>query len=184
MAKKRGKSIIRWFTAGFFILMFILATGLLMVAAEHTFMNYYIWFAVMALLGVVSVMPCMRLWRWVTDGAARWLCGVLHVVFFTVFLSGLLIGLNFMLTDFSALPEVKAEVVDKYSETHYRSRRVGRNRYTRGEPYKVYKVQFRLDNGSLRTFQLPLSRYNKLRLGSAATLHQGPGALGVPVIAY
>ncbi len=89
-----------------------------------------------------------------------------------------------MLTDFSSLPEVKAEVVDKYSETHYRSRRVGRNRYTRGEPYKVYKVQFRLDNGSLRTFQLPLSRYNKLRIGSAATLHQGPGALGVPVIAY
>lgn len=53
MAKKSGKNVMRWFTAGFFILIFILAAGLLMVAAEHTFMNYYIWFAVMALLGVV-----------------------------------------------------------------------------------------------------------------------------------
>ena len=175
----------RWFTAGFFILIFILAAGLLSGGCgAYVYETIIYGFAVMALLGVVCAMPCMGLWRWLTDGAARWFCGVLHVVFFTVFLSGLLIGLNFMLTDFSSLPEVKAEVVDKYSETHYRSRRVGRNRYTRGEPYKVYKVQFRLDNGSLRTFQLPLSRYNKLRIGSAATLHQGPGALGVPVIAY
>ena len=184
MVKNKGRNIIRWFTAGFMILVFILAAGLLMVAVEHTFMNYYVWFGVMVLLGVVSVMPCMRLWQWVTNSGARWFCGVLHVVFFTVFVSGLLLGLNFMLTDFGALPEVKAEVVDKYSETHYRSRRVGRNRYTRGEPYKVYKVQFRLDNGTLRTFQLPLSRYNKLRRGATATLHQGRGALGVPVIAY
>ena len=87
MAKKRGKSIIRWFTAGFFILMFILATGLLMVAAEHTFMNYYIWFAVMALLGVVSVMHASvalgHRWRgplvvWCAS------CGVFHCVFIRV----------------------------------------------------------------------------------------------------
>lgn len=183
MINNKKKNTSRWFAAGFMGLLLILSAGLLMVAAEHTFMNYYLWFGVMAALGAVSAIPCVRLWQWLTSDAPRWLCGVLHTVFFVIFLSGLFIGLNFLLTDFNSLPTTQAEVMRKYSETHYRSRRVGRNRYTRGEPYNVYKVEFRLADGRLRTFQLPLSRYNKLRPGHTAELRCGPGALGIPVIA-
>jgi len=104
------------------------------------------------------------------------------VVFFTVFLSGLLIGLNFMLTDFSSLPEVKAEVVDKYSETHYRSRRVGRNRYTRGEPYKVYYLDLRLPDGRLKEMSATLGQYNRRHKGDTVALPVERGLFGVPVI--
>ncbi|MDE6097966.1 MAG: hypothetical protein K2L80_09780 [Muribaculaceae bacterium] len=183
MTKINGKNIIHWITAGLFVFLFMFAIGALMYTLEHTFVNCYVWFAVMALLGMVSSLPCVRFWQWVTGISGRFLCCVFHTLFFTVFVSGMLLGLNFVLADTECLPVVEAEVAAKYSETRYRSRRVGRNRYVKGEPYKVYKVEFVLDDGRSKKFQVPLSRYNRLRQGSVAELHMGGGALGIPIIA-
>lgn len=93
-----------------------------------------------------------------------------------------ILGANYAGADDATLHEEQVSVERKYSEKHYRSRRVGRGRYARGEAYYEYKVEVRFADGRGKSFELPLSEYNRVRRGGTMTLRLERGMLGWPVI--
>lgn len=70
----------------------------------------------------------------------------------------------------------------KYRETRYRTQRVRKNVSRRGEPYSVYFIDARFDNGRVKTFGVTLSRYNSIKTGATLKLDMRQGLLGLPVI--
>lgn len=172
----------RLLTTILLVFLLIAATGLLFGTAKLTFVNYYIWFTVVVALGASTARPCFHFWEWITDGLPRWLCCIMHTAAFSLLLSGTVIGSNYIITDFDKLPEVTATVTDKYTDTQYHTRRVGRNRYVRGNPYRVHYVVLRFTDGRNRSFKVSLSRYNRLKKGCQTTARMGRGALGLPIV--
>lgn len=101
-----------------------------------------------------------------------------------------ILGVNFFDRDTTDSVTVRAEVVRVYSETRHRTKRVARNRYTRGEPYKVYYMDVRLPDGQERKRSISLERYNRFARSNhrrrqrpdSVDLHLTKGALGLTVI--
>lgn len=163
--------------------------------------------ATLALFGMTLVRPL-----WVVVGAVvfaaasclafgrKWagLTGtrnvVINVICNLVAVSGLamalFLGVNYFGRNKAETVNVRAEVMRVYAETHYRTKRVARNRYTRGEPYKVYYMDVRLPDGRERKREIPLKRYNRYARSShirhtrpdSVDLRLTPGALGLTVI--
>ena len=76
----------------------------------------------------------------------------------------------------------EATVVGKHSETRYHTKRISRNRTTRGEPYNVYFISFRLPDGRMKELEIPAGKYVKTRINSSLKIHIEDGMLGFPVI--
>lgn len=163
--------------------------------------------ATLALFGMTLVRPV-----WVVAGAAvfaaasclafgrKWaaLTGtrnfVINVICNLVAVTGLamalFLGVNYFGRNKTETVSVRAEVLRVYPETHYRTKRLARNRYTRGEPYKVYYMDVRLPDGRERKREIPLKRYNRYVRSShirhtrpdSVDLRLTPGALGLTVI--
>ena len=100
----------------------------------------------------------------------------------------LILGVNYFCRDTSRTVTVRAEIVRVYSETRYRSKRVARNRYTRGEPYKVYFMDARLSDGRECKRSISIQRYNRYAWNShrnkpdSVDLHLSSGALGMEIL--
>ena len=182
MAKKSSVSAGRWITIGCGTAMLIMAGGGILVFADHTVINFYIWFGVMLALGVLTSGPCMRFWRWLLGSIRRFWMVLAHTVTFTLVLSALLLGVNYLGVEYGSLPQEKAVVVRKYSETRYHSKRVGRRTYSRGAPYKVYKMEVEFADGLKRDFPLVRERYGRIHKGDTILVGRGRGILGMPVI--
>lgn len=163
--------------------------------------------ATLALFGMTLVRPL-----WVVVGAVvfaaasclafgrKWagLTGtrnvVINVICNLVAVSGLamalFLGVNYFGRNKAETVNVRGEVMRVYAETHYRTKRVARNRYTRGEPYKVYYMDVRLPDGRERKREISLKRYNRYARSSyichnrpdSVDLRLTPGALGMTVI--
>ncbi len=69
-----------------------------------------------------------------------------------------------------------------YTETHHRSKRVGRNRYVKGEPYKVYYMEVSLPGGWRKPIHLDRARYSATHLGDTIAIPVGRGLFGLSVI--
>lgn len=111
-----------------------------------------------------------------------WLRCAVHFLFFTVLAGFAVLGANYAGADDATLHEEQVAVERKYREKHYRSRRVGRGRYVKGEPYYTYKVEARFADGRLKSFELPLTEYNRTRQGGQMVLGLEEGLLGWPVV--
>jgi hypothetical protein len=92
--------------------------------------------------------------------------------------------------DTSETETVHAEIIKIYSETRHRTKRVARNRYTRGEPYKVYFMDVRLPDGQKHKRSISLKSYNQYAYSShrhrerpdSVNLLLTKGALGMTII--
>ena len=112
----------------------------------------------------------------------RWLRDAVQVACLTVAAGFAVLGMNYAFADDATLHEEQVTVERKFSEKHYRSRRVGRGRYTKGEHYYVYRIAVRFTDGRTKTFDLPMERYNRVRQGAPLALKVETGLLGWPVI--
>lgn len=121
-------------------------------------------------------------WARIWPDTYGWLRCLIHFVFFTVGAACVVLGGNFIGADDATLHEEQVSVERKYREKHYRSRRVGRGRYVKGEPYYTYNIEVRFADGRVKTMELPLERYNRIRNGSEIPLRMEKGMLGWPVI--
>ncbi len=137
----------------------------------------------------ISLCAALLLWVLLKEKWARrwpdtygWLRCALHFLYATVLSGALLLGVNFAAADDATLHDEPVEVLRKYRTKHHRSRRVGRNRYAKGEPYYKYKFDARFADGRVKTLEVPLKRYNTLRQGSTIGLPLETGLFGWPVI--
>ena len=91
-------------------------------------------------------------------------------------------ALNYYKSDSSTRTECRAELLRKYSEEHYHTRRVGRNRVVRGRKYYVYKVEVAFSDGLTKKLEVPAQKYSKASVGKPLTVSVEKGCFGVPVV--
>lgn len=142
------------------------------------------------IFAVATAIPLSKRWAVLTGTSKGIVNALCHIVAVTGLCMVVILGVNYFARDTNEAVTVRAEVLRVYSETRYRSRRVARNRYTRGEPYRVYYMDVRLPDGRERQRSISMQQYNRYaRTGhirsqrpDSIDLRLTPGALGLTVI--
>ncbi len=96
--------------------------------------------------------------------------------------SGLFITSNFVFSDAATAHSEQAVVKRKYKEKHYRTKRISRNRYTRGEPYYEYYLDIHYSNGRTKPMLVNINRYRATHEGDTVDVTLRQGLFGIPVI--
>lgn len=133
-------------------------------------------------LGLASGLWLWKLSRYLTDCSKRLPNLICHTILFTILFTALFYILNYTCADRGASYTETVTITAKQTSVHYHSRRVGRNRYTKGEPYNVYNIKIQFKDSTERSFRVPLSKYNKYRNGADIELSMAKGLFGAPVI--
>ncbi len=120
--------------------------------------------------------------KWIIGWKSSASCTLIATAVFFVIFNGVFYTVNFYCSDSDSLTQLSVEVTDKYSEEHYRVKRVSRGRTTRGEKYMVYRAVIALPDGRTKVLDVPLDKYRNYRIGEKITLAVEDGALGAPVI--
>lgn len=146
--------------------------------------------AVSILLAGVTAAVFFRKWRKLSGTSNVAVNVIIHVICSTGFFMAVILGLNYFCRDASDAVTVRAEIINTYTETRYRMKRVARNRYTRGEPYQVYFMDVCLPDGRQLKRSISLERYNRFvrsryrqrKRPDSINLRLTSGALGMTVI--
>lgn len=142
-------------------------------------------------LAALTAVPFWQKWEAITRTRNIAVNVVCQLVAATGMFIAVILGVNYFARDISDSAVVRAEIVKVYTETRYRSKRVARNRYTRGEPYTVYFMDVRLPDGRVCKRSLSRESYNRYfgRVGrsrrerpDSIDLRLTPGALSMTVI--
>lgn len=162
------------------VFLFILSLGAVITLLEYTLIRWWIPILCAGVFAVATGTILWKVWRRLTGSGSFPLNYAIHIIFTTFFLAGLYLTINF--TGKSSMRKEEVTVESKVREKHYRSRRVGRNRYVRGNPYYEYYVKVKMDDGSIRKVRVNYHPYLNIRSGEELTLSISKGALGLPVI--
>lgn len=163
------------------VVVWLLAGGLAMALYSRTLVELWIPVATCSVLSLLSGVWLWKPWQRLTDSESMLPNFICHFFFSLVIFLGFFFAANRFLASGPDYEE-RVRVERKYSEKKYRSRRVGRNRYARGEAYYEYYAEIRLGDGRTKQLKLPLATYNNTRSGSTMTLHLRRGFFGLPVI--
>ena len=110
----------------------------------------------------------------------------LNFIMGVIVASGVLAGgfyiTNFAWADASTGHGERAVVERKYSEKHYHTRRVGRNRYVRGDAYYQYYLELRYANGYKLPLEVKLPRYRRVSAGDTVSVTIQRGLYSIPVV--
>ncbi|NBH87916.1 MULTISPECIES: hypothetical protein [Bacteroidales] len=140
-------------------------------------------FATVSLLSGVLLCKA-RIWGWIT-GSARFLPNFLCCSVCTcVFCLSVFYICNYAFANDKEGGMRDAVVEEKYQKVRHKSRRVGRNRYTRGEAYNVYYMKVRFVDGPVNELQIEQKRYARIHKGDTIQLFVSEGFFSVPVIKY
>lgn len=145
---------------------------------------------VSALLAGLTGLILVRKWSVLTGTRNVAVNAICQLISFTGLFMALILGVNYFCRDKSDSETVRVEITRIYSETHHRMKRVARNRYTRGEPYRMYYMDVRLPDGRKRKRSISLQRYNRYARSShmrqarpdSVNLTLTSGALGMTIL--
>ena len=113
-------------------------------------------------LSVLSFVLMPGLFKIVTGSSNRWLNGVGHIAVMTgVFLCFITL-INRVGIDSRPYITVEAQIVRTYQTTNYTTRRLRRNTYVKGSPYKMYHVEVLFPGGKEKNITVPRSTYTRL----------------------
>lgn len=159
----------------------VLCAGCISGLAGLTFMPAWIPWTIAVATALGTGMWGRRLWQRITGSRNSLLNYALHTVMVSlVICCGLYLANRIWAADDGAT--VDATVIKVYSETRHHSRRVGRNRYVRGEAYQVYFATLRFGNGAECDIPLDYSRYRRMHAGEVVGIAVLHGALGYDVL--
>ncbi len=164
------------------VLITILSTAMAMVLYDRTLVEWWH----IAFICFLPAIPTGFALRKVFTGVFGWSSQAAGTVISTVMLflifSGIYYSANYYGSDSQSRRDLPLEVTDKFSEEHYRTKRVSRSRYTRGEKYMVYKLEILLPDGRHKIIDIPFNTYKNVRVGKTINLSVEDGLLGSPVI--
>lgn len=106
----------------------------------------------------------------------------IHMVVAVICLTAAILGANRLGADKASARLIPVTVERKYQETRYRSRRVGRGRYAKGEPYKVYNVVYLFPDGREKTMEVSHGTYVRTAVNSTLSMEVSQGLFSWPVI--
>jgi len=178
MSKVTGKNIARSLVSVFVVLFSIGAISLI----QNTLIDWRVPFAASAALAALTGTVGWKMWCWFTSSGRFLWNYIVHVVAFTgIFAAIFFIG-NFASADRQSAHYEKAEVERVYHKVQYRTKRIRKNRYGRGEPYNVYYMQIRLENEMVKNLKISFAKYRKTGKGDTVKIPVAKGCFGVPVI--
>lgn len=164
------------------ILVFICLAGATAALNSRTLVPFIAPASVCAGIAIVSGLRWAGIWRWLTGSSRKWLNYCCHVLCTSCVLLFAFYGLNYFLADDGTLHEEKAVVTAKYKQTRYKSRRIRRNVYGRGEPYTVYCINLRFECGVEKERELKAASYRRTHTGDTITQKVERGLFGVSVV--
>lgn len=179
MAKGSNKGLIQHIALG----LTAIALGFTAVIIyANTLVEWWIPLSITAVAAAALWMPLKGAWRKWLHTESLW--GPLAAHFAAIILVGstLLLSANYFCADDSTIHREDATVVSKETHKRHHSRRVGRRRYTTGEPYYVYDLNLQFADGRTKSLRVDAARYNRTRTGATLTLPMEKGLLGWPVI--
>lgn len=146
--------------------------------------------AVSIAFAVLTALVFWRKWRFITESCNTIINVICHLIATTGLFMALILGVNYFGRNTSESETVRAEILKIYSETRHRTKRIARNRYTKGEPYKVYFMDVSLPDGQKHKRSISLKRYNQYTYSShrhrerpdSVDLFLTKGALGMTII--
>ncbi len=70
----------------------------------------------------------------------------------------------------------------RFRETHYKTKRISRRTYGRGEPYQQYYIEVRFEDGRTKKLSVKFDTYRRLKSQDTIQLKMERGLWGLPVI--
>lgn len=166
------------------ILLLITGASLGLSCALHrnTIVEWWKPVVLCAMLGCIAGLPFAKLIRVFSGWNNKLLTIIAGIILTGSVFSGSFYALNFYKSDPASNEICTATVTKKYSKKHYKTRRISRNRAVRGEPYNVYYIVMKLPDNRIKTIEVSVGEYSKIRQGQDLSLKVEKGFLGVPVI--
>lgn len=148
----------------------------------NTIVEWWLPTAISVAGALILWVPLKKMWaRGWPDGAVV-VRLLVHLVILTALIECSLLAANSIGADTAATVEQSAQVVRKYEQKQYRSRRLGTRRYIKGEPYYTYHIELLLPDQRRKTLTLSREHYNRVAQNRPYPLTIAPGLLGWPVI--
>lgn len=167
------------------ILAMFALTGYVLLAASSSSMLAPWWeiAGACAVVAVVSGVFVYRKWSVVTSSNNRFVNFSAHVVAGTGLALLLSMGINFIPAPWAQAHTETVAVVRTYKSEHNKTRRVRRNTYApTGEKYYRYHAVVRMSGGTIKTLDIPRSRYNALRNADSMSVIVRSGFVGIPMV--
>lgn len=179
MAEDSRKGLIQHIVLG---LTAIAAGAMAVFLYANTLVEWWVPASITAMAAAALWMPLKGAWREWLQTESGWTPAVTHFAAFILGGCTLLLALNYFGADSSTIHREEVTVVSKETHKRHHSRRVGRRRYTTGEPYYVYDLNLQFADGRTKSLRVEAARYRRTRTGATLTLPMEKGLLGWPVI--
>ncbi len=166
------------------LLIGVISYGLTVALSSRTLISPWIPVSAAVFISAITGIKIARKWKAITGVTTFIVNYICHVLLMTGMLLAAFYVINFAFADKATTHTVKAVIERRYSETRYKSRRIRRNVYGRGEPYKVYFIELRFENGMKKSRELNLNKFNRTHKGDTLNVDIAKGALSIPVIEY
>lgn len=179
MAKGNKKHVAGLIAMGLIV---VIVAGLAIFIYANTLVAWWLPLSISGAAAAAAWLPMKSVWHKWLHTESLW--GPLAAHFAAIILVGstLLLSANYFCADDSTIHREDATVVSKETHKRHHSRRVGRRRYTTGEPYYVYDLNLQFADGRTKSLRVDAARYNRTRTGATLTLPMEKGLLGWPVI--
>lgn len=123
-----------------------------------------------------------KYWIPITSSSRFYINFIVNIFVSAGILSALFLGINMWGANRNDLREEKVVVERRFSETHHRSKRVGRRYVTQGEPYKMYYIEIGMPEGKKKKLAVGYSDFRRIRTGDSIMISVNKGLLGFPVV--
>ncbi|MBD5224528.1 MAG: hypothetical protein HDS68_00955 [Bacteroidales bacterium] len=178
----KSKNVLKGLLVGVIVLLVIVSVGGSIALHGNTIVAWWLPLTICGVMALASATVLWRIWMRLTGSVSFFPNFICQAVF-----AWSLLLFGFYVTNYGFASEASKHVEDVtvegvYSKTHYKSRRVGRGRYVRGEPYKVYYMEVSLADGRLKELSVTRDESRRLRKGTVLPLTFERGFWGAPVI--
>lgn len=155
--------------------------GIMML--QFTIVPRILWFVIISLLTLATTPLLIKFWTWLIKSNTIPLIIILNYLAIFPCLSFAALSVNYI-SAARQVEDVKEATVSKvFQETRYRTKRVSRRVYTRGAPYKVFRISFSpIDyNNRILSADVPKKLYDTASRGDTLIVPAAKGALGCEV---
>lgn len=149
-----------------------------MTMVKYIFVSWLIPVGIGFGIAAISGLTMQRMWRWLTGKQGFLLNYLCHVLFFTSIISMGLLICNYCLPTQKEVRHEKCVITRVYREKHYRTKRINRRVYTRGEPYYLYMANIQLADGRDIPVDIGFDRYRYLHKGDSVRVSLCKGFFG------
>lgn len=153
-----------------------------MVLQERTFIDSRVVIGITVIITIILLLLFVRQGPLSNFLRPAWLNTIVFAIIIPAFLMISFYTTNYIFSDKDS-SETETAVVEKvYYKIRHKRKRINRKVYAQGEPYNVYFIDVKFSNGSVKSFEIPLRKYNKTHKGDSLSYPVERGLYNITVI--